>query len=90
MALISEALAELAEVFEAAAAGSADPPASLAAAYRGWALDHPHLYRLMMDRPLPRERLAPGLEDRAASASSRRPVATPTLRARPSRSPTGW
>ena len=44
------------------------PLASLAAAYRAWALDHPHLYRLMMDRPLPREHLAPGLEDRAAAA----------------------
>ena len=68
VALISEALAEIAAAFELAAAGSDDPLASLAAAYRLWALDHPHLYRLMMDRPLPRERLAPGLEDRAAAA----------------------
>ena len=50
----------------AAAAGD-DPLASIACAYRGWALAHPHLYRLMMDRPLPRDRLAPGLEDRAAA-----------------------
>jgi len=68
VALISEALAEIADAFERAAAGSDDPLASLAAAYRVWALAHPHLYRLMMDRPLPRERLAPGLEDRAGAA----------------------
>lgn len=68
VALISDALAEIADAFELAAAGSADPLASLAAAYRAWALEHPHLYRLMMDRPLPRERLQPGLEDRAAAA----------------------
>ena len=66
VALISDGLGELAGVFEGAVTGSSDPLSSLAAAYRGWALDHPHLYRLMMDRPLPRERLAPGLEDRAA------------------------
>lgn len=68
VALISDGLEELAVVFEEAAADSDDPLASLAAAYRIWALDHPHLYRLMMDRPLPRSRLAPDLEDRAAAA----------------------
>ena len=68
VALISDALAEIAEAFELAAAGSADPLASLAAAYRAWALEHPHRHRLTMDRPLPRERLQPGLEDRAAAA----------------------
>ena len=68
MALIAEALAEIGDVFEAAIAGSDDPLAAVAAAYRGWALAHPHLYRLMMDRPLPRERLPAGLEDRAAAA----------------------
>ena len=68
VALISDALAEIADVFEAAAAEGDDPLAAIASAYRSWALAHPHLYRLMMDRPLPRERLAPGLEDRAAAA----------------------
>jgi AcrR family transcriptional regulator len=68
VALISDALGEVADAFEEAAAGSDDPLTSIAAAYRGWALAHPHLYRLMMDRPLPRERLPPGLEDRAAAA----------------------
>jgi hypothetical protein len=40
---------------------------ALAAAYRRFALDHPHLYRLMTTRPLPRERLAPGVEAGAAA-----------------------
>ena len=44
-----------------------DPVPALAAAYRGFALDHPHLYRLMTTRPLPRERLAPGVEAGAAA-----------------------
>lgn len=30
-------------------------------------LDHPHLYRLATERPLPRESLPAGLEDRAAA-----------------------
>jgi AcrR family transcriptional regulator len=67
VALIADALAETAEVFEAATAGSHDPLPAIARAYRGWALAHPHLYRLMMDRPLPRERLPSGLEARAAA-----------------------
>ena len=68
VALIADALAETAVVFESSTAGSDDPLAAIAAAYRGWALAHPHLYQLMMDRPLPRERLPAGLEDRAAAA----------------------
>jgi AcrR family transcriptional regulator len=40
---------------------------ALAAAYRGFALDHPHLYRLMHDGPLPRQHLPPGLEERTAA-----------------------
>ena len=66
-ALLSDGFAELADVFDAAVRGADDPVRSLAAAYRGWAKAHPHLYRLMFDRPLPRERLAPGVEQRAAA-----------------------
>jgi AcrR family transcriptional regulator len=40
---------------------------ALAAAYRKFAVEHPHLYRLMTTRPLPRERLAPGVEAGAAA-----------------------
>lgn len=41
--------------------------AALAGAYRRWARDHPHLHRLINDRPLDRSRLPEGLEDRAAA-----------------------
>jgi len=57
---------------QAAMDAGADPLAALAAAYRAFALDHPHLYRLMTDQPLPREQLPEGVEARAA---------TPLLRA---------
>jgi AcrR family transcriptional regulator len=40
---------------------------ALAAAYRRFALEHPHLYRLMTNGPLPREHLPPGLEERTAA-----------------------
>jgi hypothetical protein len=42
--------------------GSPDGLAVLVAAYRRFAIEHPHLYRLMTTRPLPRERLAHGVE----------------------------
>lgn len=41
--------------------------ARLGSAYREFALARPHLYRLMNERPLARELLPPGLEDRAAA-----------------------
>lgn len=41
--------------------------AALADAYRRWALCHPHLHRLINDRPLDRSRLPEGLEERAAA-----------------------
>jgi len=47
--------------------GSGRALAALAVAYRRFALEHPHLYRLMNTGPLPREQLPPGLEDRAAA-----------------------
>ena len=62
-ALISTGFEEM-----AAAADDAHDLASVAAAYRGYAKAHPHLYRLMTDKPLDRERLTPGAEDRAAAA----------------------
>jgi AcrR family transcriptional regulator len=64
-AIVSAAFEEQAEVFEHAVAGSADPLADLAAAYRGFARAHPHLYRVMTDRELRRDLLVPGVEDRA-------------------------
>jgi AcrR family transcriptional regulator len=66
-ALISDAFEEQAERFERAVAGSADPLGAIALAYREFARLHPHLYRLMTERPLAREQLAPGVEARAAA-----------------------
>jgi AcrR family transcriptional regulator len=66
VALVAVGLAETAETFEAAIRNADDAVSVLARAYRAWALEHPHLYRLMNDRPLPRERLPEGLEARAA------------------------
>jgi AcrR family transcriptional regulator len=59
----------IAEGFEAhiTALGEAgDTQEGLAAAYRAFALANPHLYRLMTERPLPRDLLPEGLEARAA------------------------
>src|SRR5262245_20525995 len=65
-AVISAGFEELAVTFEVALAAR-DPLRALAAAYRRFALEHPHLYRLMTERPLQRELLTPGAEDRAAA-----------------------
>jgi len=65
-AVISEGFTELADAFERATAGAADPLLALAAAYREFARTQPHLYRLMTERPLPRGDLPQGVEDRAA------------------------
>ena len=72
IALIADGLGEVATVLEAAEertkrTGAAESLADLATAYRSYALAHPHLYRLMTERPLPRESLPAGLEDRAAA-----------------------
>jgi AcrR family transcriptional regulator len=66
-ALISAGFEEAAAQFEEAVRGADEPLAALGAAYRAFAHDHPHLYRLMTERPLPRERLTPGVEERAAA-----------------------
>jgi AcrR family transcriptional regulator len=63
--LIADGFLQLAEAFEKAIADGGDPVAAIAGAYRVWALDHPHLYRLMTDQPLPRDELPPGAEQRA-------------------------
>jgi AcrR family transcriptional regulator len=62
-ALIAHGFEEIATVF-----ADAQDLAAVAAAYRGYANEHPHLYRLMTAGPLDRERLEPGVEDRAAAA----------------------
>jgi AcrR family transcriptional regulator len=71
VALVADGLREFAESSEAAVAGAAAGPAgpllALGEAYRAFAAAHPHLYRLINDRPLPRDRLPQGLEARAAA-----------------------
>jgi AcrR family transcriptional regulator len=64
-ALVSAGFEELAVDFESAL-DDADPLGSVAAAYRRFARQHPHLYRLMTERPLQRDKLTPGSEERAA------------------------
>jgi AcrR family transcriptional regulator len=64
-AIISAAFEEQAVEFERAVAEGDDPLGALAAAYRAFALAHPHLYRLMTDQELRRDLLVPGVEARA-------------------------
>jgi AcrR family transcriptional regulator len=65
-ALISDGFEDAAARFEEAVRGPGEPLPALGTAYRSFARDHPHLYRLMTERPLQRERLTPGVEERAA------------------------
>lgn len=67
VSLVAEGLQDWAAYFNAAVQGSAEPLADLARAYREWALRRPHLYRLMTDKPMPRNQLPAGLEAAAAA-----------------------
>lgn len=67
IALIDDGFAEVAECFERALVKGEDSLQEIATAYRAFARAHPHLYRLMTSGPLPRERLRPGVEARAAA-----------------------
>jgi AcrR family transcriptional regulator len=70
VAIIIDGFEEAAALFEAATddAGDADDALeSFAAAYRAFAIAHPHVYRLMTERPLPRDQLPEGLEARTAA-----------------------
>ena len=62
-AVVADGLAELGETLDAAGPDLA----RLTAAYRAFAVAHPHLYTLMTDRPLRRDLLPEGVEDRAAA-----------------------
>jgi AcrR family transcriptional regulator len=66
-ALIADGFEEAAAAFEAAVEGHPEPLVAFAEAYRAFASAHPHLYRLMTERPLPRDLLPPGLEARTAA-----------------------
>jgi len=65
-ALVTAGFVEQAETF-GAASRSRKPLAALARAYRSWAVAHPHLYLLMTNRPLERDRLPEGVEAAAAA-----------------------
>jgi AcrR family transcriptional regulator len=67
VALITQGLDEAETVLSSAVSRDGEGLVLIAAAYRAWALTHPHLYRLMNDQPLPRQELPVGLEDRAAA-----------------------
>jgi len=67
VAIIIDGFQEAAEQFEAATDAAVDPLGSFAATYRAFAKAHPHVYRLMTERPLPREQLPEGLEARTAA-----------------------
>ncbi len=64
-AVIATGLEDLAVALEESLHNAAEPLAALTAAYRAFAVAHPHLYLLMTNRPLPREHLPQGVEDRA-------------------------
>ncbi|MTE11378.1 TetR/AcrR family transcriptional regulator [Nocardia aurantiaca] len=61
--VVAQGFAELAEALEAAAPQGLP---GVAEAYRDYGLSHPHVYRLMNYRPLRRDLLPPGLEERTA------------------------
>ena len=65
-AVISLGFELQADAFEAAREGTDDALTALARAYRAFAQEHPHLYRLMTERELNRALLTPGAEERAA------------------------
>jgi Tetracyclin repressor-like, C-terminal domain len=54
-------------VFEAATRDADEPMAAFVEAYRAFAVAHPHVYRLMTERPLSRADMPPGLEARTAA-----------------------
>ena len=66
--LIEIGFTEMAEACEAIRSdeNGVDPLFQLAMVYRTYALAHPHLYRLLTEGPLPREKLRAGVEARAA------------------------
>jgi AcrR family transcriptional regulator len=62
-AVIAQGLREFGAAMSAALAGRGEPVKAMATAYRAFGLEHPHIYRLMNDGPLPRDLLPAGLED---------------------------
>jgi acetyl esterase/lipase len=67
VAIMIDGFEEAASAFETATAEVADPLRAFAETYRVFAKAHPHVYRLMTERPLPRDQLPEGLEARTAA-----------------------
>ena len=65
-ALMNTAFDELGAALEAGFARDGESLATLGGVYREFARSQPHLYRLLTTGRLPRERLQPGVESRAA------------------------
>jgi AcrR family transcriptional regulator len=63
-AVVSTAFEDLADAFEAVL-DEDDSVGTMVTIQRTYAKSHPHLYRLMTERPLQRDLLAPGVEARA-------------------------
>jgi len=66
-ALKAEGLREFGAALSSALAKAGSPIGAIAGAYRSYALEHPHLYRLTNDDELPRDLLPPGLEESVAA-----------------------
>lgn len=80
-AIIIDGFEQAATAFEAATRDAAEPLTAFVEAYRAFAAAHPHVYRLMTERPLPRAQMPPGLEARAAAPLLRATASPPRARA---------
>ena len=67
LAIVVDGFEQAALAFEDAVLDAEDPLAAFVSAYRAFVADHPHVYRLMTEGPLPRDDLPPGLEERTAA-----------------------
>ena len=83
-ALLDAGFREAGAALNAAVAAAPEPVAAFAAAYRTFATEHPHLYRLMTGRPLPAPTSRP-----ASSSSPPPPGAGRRGRPRPGPGPVG-
>jgi AcrR family transcriptional regulator len=67
-AMISDGLCEQGDITRAAAQDAEEPIVAIAMSFRAFAVEHPHLYRLITDRALDHAGLAPGAEEYAGAA----------------------
>jgi AcrR family transcriptional regulator len=67
VALIEQGFSEAAEALEQAVAEHGASLTTIMTTYRAFARAHSHLYRLMTQGPLPRERMGAGIEARTAA-----------------------